>query len=65
MEDETWKTYLLINYDNNEQYIVFYRIGIYKEICFEFMMTFPNIKDNNSNKKDLAVVSLAQDYVDL
>jgi hypothetical protein len=58
-EKENWKTYLFVNNEQNEQYIVLYRIGIHNAICVEFLMSFPHVESiGNTGKKELATLTL-------
>jgi hypothetical protein len=56
-----WKTYLLINYERNQQYIVLYRIGIDDGVCLELMLCFPHITDKKSSPS--SVLTLNEAYV--
>jgi hypothetical protein len=56
-----WKTYLLISYERNEQYIVFYRIGIFDGVCLEVMLSFPHVRDEK--KTSTHVLTLNEAYV--
>ena len=57
-----WKTYLLVNYERNQQYIVLYRIGMVDSVCLEVMLSFPPVVD----KKDtsLSILTLNETYVE-
>jgi hypothetical protein len=56
-----WKTYLLINYERNQQYIVLYRIGVADGVCVELMFCFPHIADKKSSPS--SVLTLNEAYV--
>jgi hypothetical protein len=52
-----WKTYLFINYEGNQQYIVLYRIGIFDGVCVEFMLAFPHIADKDNNPSSVLTLN--------
>ncbi len=49
-DGESWKTYLLLSNEKGKQYIMLYRIGIYNNICFKFMMAFLNKRKARNNR---------------
>jgi hypothetical protein len=62
-DGDIWKTYLFVNNERKEQYVILYRIGIYKGICVEFMISYPNIREQNDNQDATRVLTLNEDYV--
>ncbi len=62
-DGESWKTYLLLSNDKGEQYILLYRIGIYNNICFEFMMAFPNKREKLEETENHKILTLESQYV--
>lgn len=62
-DDPHWKTYLLINYEKKEQYIVLYRIGIVDGVCLEVMLCFPHIRDKEKLKNPFYILTLNETYV--
>ena len=56
-----WKTYLFVNSERKEQYIILYRIGIFNGVCTEFMITFPHVRKEPA--KPNYVLTLNEDMV--
>ena len=63
IDTPAWKTYLFLANQDSEQYITLYRIGIYQQICFEFMMAFPNKRATQGTDTAMKVLVLNPDHV--
>jgi len=62
-DGDNWKTYLFVNNEENEQYVILYRIGIYKGICVEFMLSYPNIREKTDKSDTTMILTLNENYV--
>ncbi|HVN49495.1 MAG TPA: hypothetical protein VMU30_11840 [Bacteroidota bacterium] len=62
MDGNNWKTYLLTGDQDGEQYIMLYRIGIYKGLSFEFALGFPHDR-SNKDAGAMKVLTLPSDLV--
>lgn len=60
-DDQDWKTYLLINRERKQKYVVLFRIGIVEGLCLEVMMSFPIVPEKKG--ESLALVTLNDAYV--
>jgi hypothetical protein len=58
-DGDHWKTYLLVSDENGEQFVMLYRIGIYKGTSFEFVLSFPN--DRSSKDAHMKLITLPAD----
>lgn len=60
-DDPNWKTYLLINRERKQKYVVLFRIGVVEGVCLEVMMSFPIAPEKKGDP--LSLVTLNEAYV--